>query len=178
MTEIYLHIVARMADYMATHPYGSGLSHDFAGRREYQPSRDMAPVQPARPRLHPPRRHAPGLPRPLPRPVRLHILRHARNKTVGKSESCMVSGPSRPSHLEGRSGARRSPRGCPRWRATSFRRCCRRHRCACAPLHAWPSGGSGTCKDPRARARALAFALLLLSLALGCTNSAPVALPR
>ena len=31
MTEIYLHIVARMADYMATHPYQSwrrGLLHD------------------------------------------------------------------------------------------------------------------------------------------------------
>ena len=30
MTEIYLHIVARMAEYMATHPYCSALTSSFA----------------------------------------------------------------------------------------------------------------------------------------------------
>ena len=30
MTEIYLHIVARMADYMATHPYGKFWTHSAA----------------------------------------------------------------------------------------------------------------------------------------------------
>ena len=34
MTEIYLHIVARMADYMATHPYGGagGITSVFQHR--------------------------------------------------------------------------------------------------------------------------------------------------
>ena len=34
MTEIYLHIVARMADYMATHPYNAGSSACIAARFE------------------------------------------------------------------------------------------------------------------------------------------------
>ena len=32
MTEIYLHIVARMADYMATHPYGLTTQSYVIGR--------------------------------------------------------------------------------------------------------------------------------------------------
>ena len=32
MTEIYLHIVARMADYMATHPYNADRKLDNSGQ--------------------------------------------------------------------------------------------------------------------------------------------------
>ena len=34
MTEIYLHIVARMADHMATHPYVFGAGNESAGEGE------------------------------------------------------------------------------------------------------------------------------------------------
>ena len=41
MTEIYLHIVARMADYMATHPYASQIVSNKSSQR------DRAQVGPA-----------------------------------------------------------------------------------------------------------------------------------
>ena len=82
MTDIYLHIDARMADYIRTHPYGR------LARVAFAPGRDTPnTVIPSGSGLH----LGSQLRDPYSTTLRLKIIGNEIIKNVGKPESCMVS---------------------------------------------------------------------------------------